>query len=293
MSIRALQAVRRLPLQGTHLPTNMRFILFLLADFANEEDEAWPNYATLELQSGMHRSTVIRAVNDLVERGLIQKSHRARNDGSQSSNTYHLTFIPKEDAEEALRTKRPSRAAMSHPGRTPRLTLLPSATPPTAQRDPMNDQVTITELKTPPTPPTPANDLTTSSPGMTTLGDDPEVRRALQAAERRRATRNAGSLLGQQHPLVWAALTDLQSIYTWKPTAFASIAEQILNLTRHHTDHRTELAIRTVIEAGATINHPIPYIRKLLTTNDTQPGTTTPRRSLRDGLTPLDSITLD
>jgi hypothetical protein len=128
---------------------------------------------------------------------------------------------------------------------------------------------------------------------MTSLGDDPEVRHALQAAERRRATRNAGSLLSQQHPRVWAALTDLQSIYDWKPTAFASIAEQLLNLARTNTDHRTELAIRTVIEAGATITHPIPYIRKLLTTNDTQPGTTTPRRSLRDGLTPLDSITLD
>lgn len=116
----------------------------------------------------------------------------------------------------------------------------------------------------------------------------------MQFAERRRATRDAGSLLSQQHPTVWAAFADLQSIYTWKPTAFATIAEQILTLARHHTDTRTERAIRIVIEAGATITHPIPYIRKLLTTNDTQPGTTTqPRRSLRDGLTPLDSITLD
>lgn len=96
---------------------------------------------------------------------------------------------------------------------------------------------------------------------------DPEVQRAITLAERRRATNHAGSLLAQQHPLVWAALSDLQAIYTWKPAQFAAIAEQLLNLARTTTDSRVELACRAVIEAGATISHPIAYVRKLLTTD--------------------------
>lgn len=294
MSIRALQAVRRLPLQGTHLPTNMRFILFLLADFANEDDDAWPNYSTLELQTGMHRSTIIRAINELVERGLIAKMHRSRNDGSQSSNTYHLTFVPKEDAEEALRVKRPTRATMTQGSRTQRPGGMPSATPGYAQRDPMNYQITLTQTPTTTTPLAPKLDATP------TLEEDElpiihmaETEDAQRAAQRRHNTRHSANLLAQQHPRVWHAFTDLAAIYPWKTAQFAVIAERILTLAREHTDTRVETAIRTVLETGATITHPIAYINKLLTLNDTPTNSSTPRRSLRDGLTPLDSITLD
>jgi hypothetical protein len=302
VSVKATYHTKHLPDHGIELPSTTRFILMMIADFANEEGEAFPNFASLEYYTGYGRRSIIRAINDLVERGLLEKSKRNRNDGWQTSNMYRLTYIPAESLQETVKkrkakgrgaTQSPSSVTSDTPGCPTVTPGVPHSHqngtdwhPRTGIEQPNNDhQSEPAEI---------ANDTTPSSPGMTNLGDDSEVARAMQFAERRRATRDAGSLLSQQHPIVWAAFADLQSIYTWKPTAFATIAEQILTLTRHHTDTRTERAIRTVIEAGATITHPIPYIRKLLTTNDTQPGTTTqPRRSLRDGLTPLDSITLD
>jgi hypothetical protein len=304
MSVKATYHTKHLPDQGIELPSTTRFILMMIADFANEEGEAWPNYSSLEYYTGFGRRSIIRAINDLVDRGLLEKVKRHRPDGWQTSNMYRLTFIPAESLQETVRKRKgKSRGATES---------LPSTTNETGECHTDTPGVTLSHQEVtqwhprtvieqtdnnhqPPTQ-SPANLTITQPPGMTTKGildGEAELQHALQAAERRRATRHSASILAQQHHRVWHAFSDLQAIYTWKPAQFASIAEQILNLTREHTDHRTETAIRTVIEQGATINHPLAYIRKLLTTNDTQTGTTTPRRSLRDGLTPLDSFTLD
>ena len=303
MGYKVTKHIKQLFDQDLELPSTSRFVLLLLADYAdNETAEAYPSYRTLQRQTNMARSTVVRAVADLVDRGYLTKIESDRPKGSQAVNTYRIT-MPIDHPSQGGSVALPGSAVKPGSTTLPGSAALPanaqggSTTLPAGSAAlPLERSVERSkkpEQSTPPVPPSTEHHTHTNSPEMTSLGEDSEVQHALQAAERRRATRNAGSLLSQQHPRVWAALTDLQSIYDWKPTAFASIAEQLLNLARTNTDHRTELAIRTVIEAGATITHPIPYIRKLLTTNDTQSGTTTPRRSLRDGLTPLDSITLD
>lgn len=303
MGYKVTKHVKQLFDQDLELSSTSRFVLLLLADYAdNDTAEAYPSYRTLQRQTNMARSTVVRAVADLVDRGYLTKIEHERPKGSQAVNTYRITMPighPSQGGSAAL----PGSVVLPGSTAIPGSTALPenaqsgSATLPASSAAlPLERSVERSkkpEQSPAPVPPTTEQHTHTSSPGMTSLGDDPEVRHALQAAERRRATRNAGSLLSQQHPRVWAALTDLQSIYDWKPTAFASIAEQLLTLAREHTDTRVETACRIVIETGATITHPISYIRKLLTTNGTQPGTTTPRRSLRDGLTPLDSFTLD
>lgn len=297
MGYKMTEHVKQLIEEDCDLSPNSCHVLLLLASYANDETGiTWPKHITIERQTHLSRSSVKRAINELIKFGFIVEKQKRYEDNRQISNVYHLA-TPSKPTKKAAPVEEPKEDQVGGSHRTPwgshRTPPGSHGTPWGPDRPTENSHGIDIEPKTPPTPP--ASNLTaTETPGMTSLGDDPEVRHALQAAERRRATRNAGSLLSQQHPRVWAALTDLQSIYDWKPTAFASIAEQLLNLARTNTDHRTELAIRTVIEAGATITHPIPYIRKLLTTNDTQSGTTTqPRRSLRDGLTPLDSFTLD
>jgi hypothetical protein len=289
--------VKQLIMEDCDLSSAACHVLLLLATYANDQTGVtWPKHSKIERLTHLSRSTVKRAIAQLLQFGFITEKQERYEDNRQTSNAYRLV-IPNAQIAKApvVEEPEPEQAGGSH--RTP---WGPQGTPSGSHRPPSGSRWTTEnsqgiDIEEKPLPTTEiANDTTPSSPGMTNLGDDSEVARAMQFAERRRATRDAGSLLSQQHPIVWAAFADLQSIYTWKPTAFATIAEQILTLTRHHTDTRTERAIRTVIEAGATITHPIPYIRKLLTTNDTQPGTTTqPRRSLRDGLTPLDSFTLD
>lgn len=294
MSVKAVYHTKHLPDHGVELPPTTRFVLFLIADYANEENIAWPKYNTLVRYSGLHRATIIRAVNELVERGLMERQERTRPDGSDTSNGYRLTYVPEGS------TMRPHSDTMSPRGRTQRQEGRTVRPPPSHSATPRTISRTVTNQK-PPLPPTPTPEPTPAAEEedrhaqiqIPNTQPDPEVTHALTMAERRRATNHAASILSQHHPLVWAALTDLQSIYTWKPAQFAAIAQQLLTLSRENTDSRVELAARAVIETGATITHPIPYIRKLLTTNDTQSGTTTPRRSLRDGLTPLDSITLD
>jgi len=264
MSIKAIYHTKHLPDEDVHLPSSTRFVLMMLADFANEDDEAWPNYATLEHYTGLNRSTVIRAVNELVERGLLERITRYRESGSQTSNTYRLTFLP-DGPLSVTRTRTRTRGGTTPPrgGTTP---------PPGRTMPPLELPDIPHVTKTPPTPPTPTppapQHREDDDGGPRPAAADPEVEHAMRFAERRRATSNAGSLLSQQHPRVWAAFSDLQSIYTWKPPQFAAIAEQLLTLAREHTDTRVETACRAVIETGATITHPIAYIRKLLTANE-------------------------
>lgn len=268
MSVKAVYHTKHLPDHGVELPPTTRFVLFLIADYANEENVAWPKYNTLVRYSGLHRATIIRAVNELVERGLLERQERTRPDGSDTSNGYRLTYIPEGS------TMRPHSDIMSPGGRTQRQEGRTVRPPPSHSATPRTISRTVTNKK-PPLPPTPTPEPTPAAEeddrqthmSIPNTQPDPEVTHALTMAERRRATNHAGSLLAQQHPLVWAALTDLQAIYTWKPAQFAAIAEQLLNLARTTTDSRVELACRAVIEAGATISHPIAYVRKLLTTD--------------------------
>ena len=74
-------------------PTRAKFLLIILANYANERGECWPSVATLCADTGMPRSTVKLYLKRLGEMGLL---HRKEQDicGFQTSNLYTL-IIPK------------------------------------------------------------------------------------------------------------------------------------------------------------------------------------------------------
>jgi hypothetical protein len=67
-----------------------KFVLTVLGDAANEQGVCWPRISTIANKVGVSPRTVQRAVQRLVERGLITVEQRYRNDGSCSSNLYRL-----------------------------------------------------------------------------------------------------------------------------------------------------------------------------------------------------------
>ncbi len=293
MSVKAVYHSKHLPDHGVELPPTTRLVLLMIADYANEENVAWPKYASLTRYTGLCRRSVIRAVKDLVDAGLMQRHERKRPDGSDTSNGYVLTFVPRDIKSPPSLTGTPWGDTQSKTGDSQSPPGCTTVTPRTTNRTSMN--------KTSPQPPelAPATPAPKEEEGGQSLDiqtpntqPDPEVAHALTIAERRRATNHSASLLAQQHPLVWTALTDLQSIYSWKPPQFAAIASQLLTLARENTDSRVELACRAVIETGATITHPIAYVRKLLTTSTPDARHNAPT-SLLAGLPDPSAWTLD
>jgi hypothetical protein len=114
-------------------------------------------------------------------------------------------------------------------------------------------EVETKSRQSPPTPP-PEPDAT----------EDEEAERSIVLANKRRANRHATSILSQQHPEVKHGLDDLQSVYAWKPTKYAIIADRILELARDNGTERTAGAINKCLSSGADIRDPLAYIRKLL-----------------------------
>jgi len=127
--------------------------------------------------------------------------------------------------------------------------------------------------KTPPTPP-PEPDAT----------EDEEAERGITLANKRRANRHSTAILAQQHTAVKHALDDLQSVYSWKPTKYAIIADRVLTLARDHGTERTAGAINKCLSSGADIRDPLAYVTKLL--SDTPPTPLAPAKPKHD----LDAI---
>jgi hypothetical protein len=93
---------------------------------------------------------------------------------------------------------------------------------------------------------------------------DDEVEQSVTLANKRRANKHTTSILAQQHPIAKNALDDLQSVYSWKPAQYAVVADTFLELVRDHGEARVSAAATHVLASGATITHPIPYLKKLL-----------------------------
>lgn len=67
-----------------------------LCRFAGARKEAWPSYGTMANLMGASRSSVIRAIQSLVDRGLVKVQSRERENGSSTSNLYLITDIQKD-----------------------------------------------------------------------------------------------------------------------------------------------------------------------------------------------------
>jgi len=61
-----------------------------LKDRAGKELECWPAVKTIAYDLQLSRSTVKRALHDLVKAGFIEKKQRYRKNGSNTSNRFIL-----------------------------------------------------------------------------------------------------------------------------------------------------------------------------------------------------------
>ena len=89
--------------QKTGSPAS-KLVLIKLADNANDEGRCYPSLAYIAKHCEMHRSTVIRHISSLSERGLVEIEHRSV-EGSKIPNVYHLKMQPLvADCDQGSRT---------------------------------------------------------------------------------------------------------------------------------------------------------------------------------------------
>jgi DNA-binding transcriptional regulator YhcF (GntR family) len=69
MSNKHINAIR-----GLELPSSQKFVLWVIADHANDKGDglSWPSHAKIQADTGMSKSTIIRAVKELERRGIIR-----------------------------------------------------------------------------------------------------------------------------------------------------------------------------------------------------------------------------
>ena len=75
----------------TDLSHRARVVYMYLRDRSNARGECWPGIKTIAADLKLSRSTVKRALGDLERSGYLQKDPRYRENGSCTSNLYHLT----------------------------------------------------------------------------------------------------------------------------------------------------------------------------------------------------------
>lgn len=76
---------------GSDLPHRARVVYMYLRDRADKDGKCWPAIPTIGRELGLSRSTVKRALKDLIRAGLLSKEPRYRENGSNSSNLFILT----------------------------------------------------------------------------------------------------------------------------------------------------------------------------------------------------------
>ena len=76
--------------EDTELSHRAKSVYIYLKDHSNKEGTCWPGINTIAAGLNLSRSTVKRALDDLVKAGLLEKSCRWRENGSLSSNHYRI-----------------------------------------------------------------------------------------------------------------------------------------------------------------------------------------------------------
>lgn len=70
-------------------PTKSKFLLLVLANYADDRGVAWPSLVTLAADTGISRSVLIECLKRLQELGLLKKEKRYRGN-LKTSNIYRL-----------------------------------------------------------------------------------------------------------------------------------------------------------------------------------------------------------
>ena len=102
-------------------------VLIALANYADDKGSAFPSLGTLSEDTEIHRTTVIRAIAKLVERGLLTRTADHRANGGNTSNIYRLSMKEAEERQE--NTEEGGSQIATGGGRTARLGGSHSATP--------------------------------------------------------------------------------------------------------------------------------------------------------------------
>ena len=76
---------------ASDLSHRAKSVYMYLKDRADSVGRCWPAFKTIALELGLSRSTVKRALDDLVRAGLLRKDPRWRENGSYTSNLYQIT----------------------------------------------------------------------------------------------------------------------------------------------------------------------------------------------------------
>ena len=75
---------------ASDLPHRAIAVYMYLYDRADKEGKCWPAIPTIARELGISRSTVKRALGDLIKAGYLKKEFRYRENGSHTSNLYIL-----------------------------------------------------------------------------------------------------------------------------------------------------------------------------------------------------------
>ena len=76
--------------EDRELSPRAKSVFIYLKDHANKQGICWPGINTIAEGLSLSRSTVKRALDDLVKAGLVEKSNRWRENGSLTSNLYRI-----------------------------------------------------------------------------------------------------------------------------------------------------------------------------------------------------------
>ena len=72
------------------LPNRAKLVYVYLYDRQDEEHKAWPGINRIAADLSLSRSTVKRAINDLVKAGYVRKEAAYRKNGSHTSNRLYI-----------------------------------------------------------------------------------------------------------------------------------------------------------------------------------------------------------
>jgi len=72
------------------LPNRAKLVYMYLHDRMDSEKKAWPGIKRIGFDLSLSRSTVKRAVGDLVKAGYVRKEAAHRKNGNCTSNRYYV-----------------------------------------------------------------------------------------------------------------------------------------------------------------------------------------------------------
>lgn len=73
------------------LSARAKTVYMYLKDRSNKEGQCWPSVKTIAHDTSLSKSTIKRAIADLISYGLLRKEERLRANGGLSSNLYFLS----------------------------------------------------------------------------------------------------------------------------------------------------------------------------------------------------------